>query len=657
MELFKKKQVEKDVSFTNADELIEKVDREAKFRKYPEASTVGKLVMWLCICWSLFHMVTGGFGELVAIKQRAICLTFAMVLSFLLYPASKRANRSKPTIVDCIFIALSLFGCLYIVLNVEALDARAGVMVTMDYIAAIICIICIFEAARRTMGYVLPIMALIFILYAYFGRSLPGFLNHGGVSIRRMLTTFYTSTDGIWGSALGVSASYIILFILFGAFLSESGLGALINDVSLAVAGDKPGGPAKVAVVGSGLMGMINGSPVACCATMGAFCIPQMKSIGYKAHYAGAVEAVAATGGAIMPPVMGAAAFLVCQYTGYPYKVIMIAAIIPAFLYYFCCIMQTHFYARKVGMKGLPKEQLPKIGPVLKKSWHLLIPLVVVVYMLCAGFTAINAAFWSIICTIAASFIRKETRMTPKKILHALEAGGRGSVTIVMATAIVGFIIGCCNLTGLGMTLSARLVSLSGGHLFFTLLLTMIACVILGMGLPTTACYIVAATMLAPALTSLGVSKLAAHFYVFYLANLSNITPPVCLAAFTGAAIAGEKPSKVGWTAFRLGIIGFIVAFTFVYSSEFFLMDGITVSLVQAFITAVLGCLAMAAGLEGYWMAPCYMWERPLYIASGLLLFIPGLTTDLIGIAVIAVLLAMQFMRRNKARKVPVSSN
>ena len=241
--------------------------------------------------------------------------------------------------------------------------------------------------------------------------------------------------------------------------------------------------------------------------------------------------------------------------------------------------------------------------------------------------------------------------MTPKKILHALEAGGRGSVTIVVATAIVGFIIGCCNLTGLGMTLSARLVSLSGGNLFFTLVLTMIACVILGMGLPTTACYIVAATMLAPALTRMGVSTLAAHFYVFYLANLSNITPPVCLAAFTGAAIAGEKPSKVGWTAFRLGIIGFIVAFTFVYSSEFFLMDGITLTLIQAFVTAVLGCLSMAAGLEGYWMAPCYLWERPLYIGAGLLLFIPGLTTDIIGVVVIALLLALQILRKNKRKQ------
>ena len=648
MSVFKNKEKEKDMSFQNTDELIEKVDREAKFRKYPEASIVGKIVIWLCIAWSLFHLVTGGIGELVAIKQRAVCLTFALVLTFLLYPGRKGANRAKPTIFDYIFIALSLFGCLYIIFNVEALDARAGVMQTMDYVAAVICIICIFEAARRTMGYVLPIMALCFILYAYFGRSLPGFLNHGGVSIKRMLTTFYTSTDGIWGSALGVSASYIILFILFGSFLSESGLGGLINDISLAIAGDKPGGPAKVAVVGSGLMGMINGSPVACCATMGAFCIPQMKAIGYKAHYAGAVEAVAATGGAIMPPVMGAAAFLVCQYTGYSYKTIMIAAIIPAFLYYFCCIMQTHLYARKVGMKGMPKEDLPKAWPVLKRSWHLLIPLVVVVYMLLSGYTAINAAFWSIIATIVVSFFRKETRMTPRKILHALEAGGRGSVSIVMATAIVGFIIGACNLTGLGMTLSARLVSLAGGKLFFTLLLTMIACVILGMGLPTTACYIVAATILAPALTSLGVSKLAAHFYVFYLANLSNITPPVCLAAFTGAAIAGEKPSKVGWTAFRLGIIGFIVAFTFVYSSEFFLMDGLTFSLLQSFVTAVIGCLAMAAGLEGFWITRTFIWERPLLVGAGLLLFIPGTLTDLIGVAVVIVLLGLQLLRKKK---------
>ena len=643
--VFKKREAGKAES---AEALIESVEKESRFRKYDQAASVGKIVMYLCIIWSLFHLYTGGFGELHSIKQRAVTLCFALVLAFLLYPARRGSRRDRPTAADLALVALSVYACGYIFFNLDIMQARGGILIPRDYVAGVICIVLVFEAARRVMGLILPALSLVFLLYNFVGRAMPGILNHGGFTLKRVIEHMYVTTDGIFGTALGVAASYIVLFVLFGCFLAESGLGSLINDFSMAVAGTKPGGPAKVAVVGSGLMGMINGSPVATCATMGAFVIPQMKKVGYEPHFAGAVEAVAATGGAVMPPVMGAAAFLIVEFLGVSYKTVMFAAIIPSLLYYYCCIMQVHFEALKRGIKGMDKSELPKIGPIVKSKIHLLIPLVVIVWLLVSGATATNAAFYAILSTIAASMLRKETRITFKGFLRALENGSRGSISVVLAVAVVGFIIGTCGLTGLGMRLADSIVTLGQGHLFLTLLFTMVACIILGMGLPTTACYIVAATIAAPALLKLGVPELPAHFFVFYLANLSNITPPVALAAFTGAAIAEANPNKVGWTAFKLGIAGFIVSFTFVYSPEFLLQDGLNLGVIWAIITAIIGVTSLSAGLESYWLTHCRLWERLAFMAGGILLFIPGVPTDIGGFALISLGLASQYWRRKK---------
>ncbi|MEA4892112.1 MAG: TRAP transporter permease [Peptococcaceae bacterium] len=643
--LFKKRTA---VKAADTEALIESVEKESRFRKYGQASKIGKIITCLCIVWSLFHLYTGGFGELHSVKQRAITLCFALVLAFLLYPARKGAKRSRPTLPDLIFLLLSVYSCAYIFFNLDIMQARGGILIPRDYIAGAICVVVVFEAARRVMGLILPSLSLLFLFYNFIGRAMPGILNHGGFTLKRVIEHMYVTTDGIFGTALGVAASYIILFVLFGCFLAESGLGSMINDFSMAVAGTRPGGPAKVAVVGSGLMGMINGSPVATCATMGAFVIPQMKKVGYQAHFAGAVEAVAATGGAVMPPVMGAAAFLIVEFLGVPYKTVMFAAIIPSLLYYYCCIMQVHFEALKSGIKGLDKAELPKLGPIVKSKIHLLIPLVVIVWLLVSGATATNAAFYAILSTIAASMLRKETRITWKGFLRALENGSRGSISVVLAVSVVGFIIGTCGLTGLGMRLADSIVMLGQGHLFLTLCFTMIACTILGMGLPTTACYIVAATIAAPALLKLGVPELPAHFFVFYLANLSNITPPVALAAFTGAAIAEANPNKVGWTAFKLGIAGFIVSFTFVYSPEFLLQDGLSLGVVWAFATAVLGVTSLSAGLESYWLDHCRIWERLLFIIGGILLFVPGLATDICGFIMISLGFSAQYLRTKK---------
>ncbi len=643
----------KTIKAQNTEELLESVDRESRFRKYPQISIMAKIVMYLCIIWSFFHLYTGGFGELHSIKQRSVTLCFALVLTFILYPSHRGGRKDRPTIVDCLFIILSLFGCIYIFFNIDVIMVRGGTIVEQDYIAGIITIIVIFEAARRVLGNILPAMALVFLLYCYFGRQMPGILNHGGFSITRIIEHMYISTDGIFGTALGVAASYIILFVLFGCFLAESGLGAMINDFSMAIAGTKPGGPAKVSVIGSGLMGMINGSPVATCATMGAFTIPLMKKVGYKSHFAGAVQAVAATGGAVMPPVMGAAAFLIAEFISLPYRTVMIAAIIPAILYYYCCLMQVHFEAMRSGIKGVDKSELPELAPIVKAKIHLLIPLVVIVWMLISGATATKSAFYAIVATLLSSMLRKDTRINLNGFLRAMEAGSRSSISVVMAVAIVGFIIGASGLTGLGMRLADSIVLLGGGNLFLTLLFTMVACIILGMGLPTTACYIVAATIAAPALLKLGVPELPAHFFVFYLANLSNITPPVALAAFTAAAIAESNPNKVGWTAFRLGIAGFIVSFTFVYSPEFLLQDGLSINVIWAFATAILGVTSLSAGLENYWLDNCRVWERLVFIAGGLLMFIPDVPTDIAGFLLVGCALTAQYLRSRKNRLLP----
>ena len=615
----------------DTSELLEKYDAESRYRRL--TGFWAAVVSAIAIGMSAFHLYTSGFGALMAMKQRGIHLAFLLALVFLLYPASRKSSRTRPTPIDMMWLVAGVASTLYVVFTFEAFSRRGGVANIWDYTFGVIAIVCVLEAARRVEGNQLPLLALVFWMYGIFGDRLPGILGHTGFSFKRIVYHLYLSSEGIFGVALGVSATYIFLFILFGAFLGETGMAELINKASLAVAGRSPGGPAKVAVVASGLLGMINGSAVANVCTTGAFTIPLMKSVGYRPVFAGAVEAVASTGGQIMPPIMGAAAFVMAEFLGVSYAKIMIAAILPALLYYLACYTMIHLEAVKTGLKGLSPEQLPSLREVLRTRGHLVLPLIVIVYLLVSGKTPLFSAFWGIVATVVSSWLRKDTRLSLRGFLRALENGARSSVGVGIACAVVGNIIGITSLTGLGLTLGDNIVSLAGGSMMLTLALTMVVSIILGMGLPTTACYIVAAATCAPALIKLKVPALAAHMFVFYFACLSNLTPPVALAAYTGAGIAGANPSQVGWTAFRLSVAGFIVPYIFVTSPVLLLSGGTMGEFALAAVTGVIGTIALGAAVQGHYAGPLNVVQRAVLMAGSLALLVPGISTDLLGLA------------------------
>ena len=623
-------------SAEHVDDVVRKYEAESRFRKF--SGNIGKLVAFICIAMSLFHLYTAGFGVLEAIKQRNIHLTFCLVLSFLLYPSGPKGSSNRTTLWDWILVSLSVTVGVYLMVIYDDLANRGGVTVPMDiYMGGLLCLL-VLEAARRATGKELPIMALCFVAYALFGDLIPGQFGHRGYSVERVIDHMFLTTEGIYGVALGVSATYIYLFILFGAFLTETGMAKFFNSISMAIAGGSPGGPAKVAVFASGLLGMINGSAVANVATIGAFTIPLMKSVGYRPHFAGAVEAVASTGGQIMPPVMGAAAFVMAEFLGMSYTTIMIAAVVPAFLYYLACWTMIHLEALKFGLVGLPKDQLPVIKVVLKSHGHLSIPIIAIIALLLYGLTPLYAAFFTILITIVVSHLRKETGISIAGIIRALEAGAKGSVGVAMACAVVGFVVGVSSLTSLGLTFGSNILAFSQNNLLITLVLTMITMLILGMGLPTTACYIVGATIAAPALIKLNVLPLVAHFFVFYFACLSNLTPPVCLAAFTAAGIAGASPYKVGWTSTRLGVAGFLVPFLAVYSPMLMFAGKFSaLELTEAIVTAVIGVIALSAALENWMFRECKLWERAILFVGALMLMIPGVVTDIVGGVAVAV--------------------
>jgi TRAP transporter 4TM/12TM fusion protein len=615
-----------------AEAVLAKYDTESRYRKYQGFMAI--LVTIIAVAMASFHMYTAGFGTLMSMKQRGVHLTFLFLLTFILYPAFNKTVK-KMTILDGLWLVASVCSSLYIVLFFDAFAIR-GTAIPRDIYMGILLIICVLEGARRTVGKELSLLSIAFLAYGFFGQHIPGILGHTGFTYRRIVYHLYLSSEGIFGIALGVSATFIFLFILFGAFLGETGMAELINKLSMALAGRSPGGPGKVAIVASGLMGTINGSAVANVVTTGTFTIPLMKNVGYKSHFAGAVEAVSSTGGQIMPPVMGAAAFVMAEFLGVRYSTIMIAAILPAMLYYLAVFFMVHLEALKTGLKGLPREMLPNAWEITKAKGHLIIPIVVIVRLLISGRTPLYSAFYGIIWTIGCSWLRKETRLTPRGLIKAMEGGARGAVGVGMACAVVGIIIGITSLTGLGLVIGDNIIKLAGGNLFLTLLLSMVVSIILGMGLPSTACYIVGATIIAPALTKLGVPALAAHMFVYYFACLSNVTPPVALAAYAGAGIAKASPAKVGWTAFRLALAGFIIPFIFVYHPVLLFIGGTPAEIVLAVITSVIGVLALGCSLQNYMFVRTNIVQRLALFGAALVLLLPGAQTDIIGLLVLA---------------------
>ncbi|SBV96642.1 TRAP transporter, 4TM/12TM fusion protein [uncultured delta proteobacterium] len=631
----------------DADEILRKFDAEARVRKLDGFAS--KILTGVAVLMSVFHLYMAGLGTMPTNKQRMLHLAFTLVIIFLSYPFSKKGSKKGASIIDFMLAAVGLIVNLYIFFAIDDISAKAGLVTQTDIILGTITIVIVLEAARRCVGYELPLLAIAFLAYAYLGPYLPGDLMHRGYSFERLVDHMFISAEGIYGIALGVSSTFIFLFILFGAFLGATGLSELFTNASLAIAGHKPGGPAKVAIIASGLLGMINGSAAANVVTTGAFTIPLMKHVGYQAHFAGAVEAVASTGGQIMPPVMGAAAFIMAEFLGIPYKTVMITALIPAILYYLAVWINVDLEARKLGLKGLPKDQLPDAKAELKKSGHLLLPIVLLMYLLLADYTPAYSAFYSILALVAVSFFKKHTRMNLKSLIISLDSGARQAVGVAVACAVVGIIVGVVSITGLGLQLANMILMLSGGLLIPTLFLTMVACMIMGMGMPTSAAYIVAGTVAAPAMVNLGVDPIVAHMFVLYYAVLSAITPPVALAAYAGAGIANAPPSKVGWTAVRLGLAGFIVPFMFVFSPALCAQSDSLLIIFRCLATATIGIYCLACSIQGYMLKNTDYLERALLFASALLLIDGGVITDAAGFGLLAIVWVKQKASSKKA--------
>lgn len=656
----------------NLEELMRKYDTESRFRIL--SGWQGKLVALIAVAMSCFHFYTSGFGLLLAQKQGAVHLAFTLALVFLLYPASsKQSKTSGIPFYDFILGAIGVASALYLVVFFNELVTRAGLPTQTDLIMGFLLIATLLEATRRISNPVLPCLAIIALLYCYFGRSMPDMLAHRGFNVARIVNHMYLGTEGIFGTPLEVSSTFVFMFILFGAVLEKTGLGKFIIDLSLALAGWSTGGPAKVAVVSSGLMGTVSGSSVANVCTTGMFTIPLMKSVGYEPYFAGAVEAVASTGGQIMPPVMGAAAFIMAQILGVPYIEVAIAAVVPALLYYFAVMVQVHFEACRLGLRGIPWKQLPPLGPLLKSKGFLLIPLIAIIYFLLAGYTPLKAAFNGILVSFVLSWLNKETRLTPAKLYDAFQSGARSAIGVACACATVGMVVGMGTLTGLALKIAGAIVAMAevspdgslaalGASLFslapgaevtaetaamaltkiFTLFFTMIASLILGMGLPTTANFIVTSTMAAPALFLLGVPPMAAYMFVFYFGIAADLTPPVALAAYAGAGIAGSDPMKTGVTSFKLALAGFLVPYIYVYNPMLLFIDVEPFYMAQAICTALIGVFLLAMFTIGYFKAHLAWYMRVLAFVGAICLLIPGTMSDLFGLVVLGVIYVMQ---------------
>lgn len=634
----------------NTEELLKQYDSEARTREY--IGIMAKVVTAVALIWALFQIYVNSFGVLEAIKMRAWHLGFLLILTFLLYPANKKKMKARklPTVWDitCILLTLYSVGYLLITYDTFARD-RAGFHVEMDYLVGAIGLFVVFEASRRIAGYTLTIIAAVFLAYNFLGPYIPGMLGHAGYSYERVTDIMWWGSQGLFGITLGVSATYIFMFVLFGAFLKNSGFTDFINDIALALAGWTAGGPAKVSVIGSGFMGMVNGSAVANVVTTGAVTIPLMKKTGYSSRFAAAVEAVASTGGQIAPPVMGAAAFIMAEFIGVPYTTIILAAIIPALVYYIALFMVVHFEAKKIGLKGISKENIPNVVQVLKEGGHLTIPIIVLLGLLFTGVTPLYAATFALIATVVASWFRKSTRMGLKQIVDSMVEGSLSAIGVGIACAIVGVVVGTVSLTSVGLTLGNNILQLSGGSIIVAAILTMIISIVLGMGIPATAAYIIVATISAPLLVQLGAPPLAAHLFAFFYASLSNITPPVALAAYAAAGLSGANPNAVGFLATKLGLTGFIIPYFFLFNPVL-LFDGESyVHSFIALITASIGVVALAGGLQGWVLNKTNWIQRIMLFATAFLMIDPNIVLSIIGFVVfLAVIIWQKFSSAEK---------
>ncbi len=587
------------------------------------------LITVIALGAALFHLWAAGVSPFTALVQRPIHLALMASLGFL-GVGVRAAHRERR--FDALPLAAAMaLGCLYIASQHEELVRRVGAATTLDLVAGAVIVVLVLELARRTAGWGLVSVALAALAYAFAGPYLPGFLAHRGYGIRRLIEHLYLSTEGIWGIPLGVSADFVYLFVLFGAILDAAGGGELLIGLAGRVARGTQGGPAKTASVASAFMGSLSGSAVANVATTGSLTIPLMKRSGFSPRMAGAIEAAASTGGQLMPPVMGAGAFILATWTNIPYLNVALAALIPAALYYVGLYMAIHFGAAKRDIAAGAAVAQP--GEVVARM-HLLVPIGVIVVFLALGRSPMRAAFWGVVAAAAASMMRNNTRLDTAGWRRVLTSGASGTVQVAAACATAGIVVGVASLTGIGLRMSELIITVAQGQLPVALLLTALGSIVIGMGLPTTAAYVVLAALGAPALTELGVPPLAAHLFIFYFGCLSNITPPVALAAYAAAGIAGASPLRTGASAMGLAIGGFLVPFAFVYDPHL-LLSGSLLAVGATFLSAGVGTTALAAAIVGYIGSPVPTIGRLALAGAGVALLAPGLVSDVVGLAVV----------------------
>ena len=653
-------------------------DPETAFR--PTGKNLGFLIAAILVSMSVYHFYASGFGLIRELVHRGIHLSFVLGLVFLLFGLRKSGNEVAPKawyrfdgvpLIDVALAILAVAAAMYLpLLPPEALAQRVGNPSPSDIFMGSCLLILTLEATRRSIGPTLPIIGLLFIGFAYFGPWMPGALKHGGSSWLGIINHLYMTNQGIYGIAIGVMAKYVFLFILFGVLATRIGLGQLFIDIALVIAGRYSGGPAKVAIFSSAFMGTISGSSIANTVTTGALTIPAMKKVGYPAHFAAAVEATSSTGGQITPPILGAAAFIMVEYLEIPLRDVLAAALFPALLHYFGIFIMVHLEAKKLGLRGLRAEELPKLGVVLRDHWLSLIPLIILVYFILSGRTPDFAAVYGIIACVVVGFLNPTHRLTIRDLWTSLAVGAKNTLAVGAAAATVGVVVGVVTLTGVGFRLGYVVVqtatdigtffstlpvlgyfTVGQWTLFTSLVLIAISCIIMGAGIPTTATYIILVAVAAPALAQLQVEPLVAHFFVFYYGVLADITPPVALAAYAAAGIAGSNPFKTGNTAFRLGIAKALVPFVFVYSPALLLVaDGFTWWLFTVtLLGAMLGIASLGVSFSGYLFAPLKKWERWWVALVSFLFIAPGLATMAAGLILMLPIVILQ-LRWAKAK-------
>ncbi|MFH2125776.1 MAG: TRAP transporter fused permease subunit [Pseudomonadota bacterium] len=601
------------------------------------------------VAFACYHLWTTAFGMPVAYLHRPVFLTFAMPLGFLIYSIGGKKHLDRANWADLVLAAVALICFGTIAVAFESNSERMSLvdpLTTWQLIAGGICILLILEITRRTVGLVLALVALAALAYAFFGTHMPAMLAHKDFSLVDVIDYLNYGLDGIYSVPVGVASTYIVVFIIFGTFLEKCGAGDVMMDLGRALAGHHRGGPAKIGVLTSAFFGSISGSAAANVYATGTFTIPMMKRIGYSPAFAGAVEASSSTGGQLVPPVMGAAAFLMADILGVPYLNICAAALIPSVLYFLSLLLMIDFEAARKGLRGMSREDQPRLRDTLKRS-YLLLPILVLLVVMLLGYTPFRAAFVATLCSVLVSMFSRDTRMGSRKIINALEISAQRTILIASACAAAGIIIGVVTLTGIGLNISSVIITSSGGYTLVALILVMVASIVMGMGTPTTVAYIIVATLGVPSLIKLGFSELSSHFFVFYFGVLSMVTPPVAVAAYAAAEIAKANMMKIGLIAVKLCFVAFLIPYVFIYDNSL-LMQGPWSGIISEFITAVIGVVALAAAFQGWFLIKLGLLLRAALFAAAILLILPGMASNLVGVAVFAGLGSYAFLQKKQ---------